>query len=123
MKSPPAEKLWSILPALAMLCGSAGAQTVAPWGAFRGNGSTGVAAESRAPARLDAPAWKVKVPSGLSAPVVAVAPLGHAGAHARVHAELQQHRHALHLPHVPDRRATKGGEKKNKGFEKADMKS
>lgn len=56
---------------MGMLCSTADAQTAEPWGAFRGTGNTGVAADSRAPSKLDAPAWKVKAPSGLSAPVVA----------------------------------------------------
>jgi arylsulfatase A-like enzyme/outer membrane protein assembly factor BamB len=57
--------------ALTVLCLPARAKPTIPWAEFRGSGGTGVAAESRPPAKLAAPAWKAPVAAGLSAPVIA----------------------------------------------------
>ena len=57
--------------ALTVLCLPAGAKPTSSWAEFRGSGGTGVAADSRPPAKLAAPAWKAPVAAGLSAPVIA----------------------------------------------------
>ena len=57
--------------ALTLLHAIAAASPGEAWTEFRGTGGTGVAEDSRVPVKLETPAWKVPVPPGLSAPVVA----------------------------------------------------
>lgn len=61
----------ALIVALLDLLGSSGAFADEAWNQFRGPGGSGVAQESRAPVKLDAPAWKTSVAAGLSAPVLA----------------------------------------------------
>lgn len=55
---------------LVILCNAAAAPGDS-WTEFRGTGGTGVAADSKAPVKLETPTWKAPLAPGLSAPVVA----------------------------------------------------